>query len=297
MSNAITPSPDEEWAAGLAPDIDRLALCIHRPTGRRPELAEALAPLGLPPQSFIVAAARLLADGRIGREDLRLLGRYQVPHWAEYSLGQHAERGLIVPREDGADYEPTAALRAAAALVLVLEGEEAQRIWQAHEAEVVRAVGLAAEHVAVVADSSEDLPAFRQQVDTHGVLPLHPAAQLLGYVTELRYLRSDVHAAALRSANLEGPAALALHRLWKGFDPGPVPASSLDYLSGMDMVAASEDTWTITQEGEALCQGVEVQTNRRFTTLFGAIPATQRAALATTLAQLPGDDPRTIEDR
>ena len=286
-----------EWSAALAPELDRLALCIHRPTGRRPELMSTLGSLGLPPQSFVVSAARALAAGRLSVDDLALLGRYQPREWAEISIRRHLKRGLLVASADGASFVPSDAFRAAAELVLELQGEEAAGLW-GHRPELLdQALELATAHVQVAASSVDALLAFRQQVRTHHVVPASPAAQLLGRLTELRYLRSDAHAACLAEANLTGPPAGVLHRLWRGFDPGPTDPSWLAALHEGALVTQAAHGWAASPAGIAVMERVEAATDSRFALLLVDVPESKRHSFLRLLIGLEGTDPRPREDR
>jgi len=291
--------PVTTWSAALVPQIDRLALCIHRPTGRRPDLVAALRPLGLPPHSFVVAAARCLAAGELTLDDVCLLSRYESKRWSEASLRRHLERGLLSLRSDGVTYVPTPGFQAGAGTVLALQAEEAERLWHARPAALEDALRLASLLVQEASGSHRPLPAFRQQTRAHHVLPSTDAGQLLGYMTELRYLRSDVHADCLAGVELVGPPARVLHRLWRGFPPGSATPEVLDVLAGRGLVAGPEDgsQWTITGQGRHLCQTVEEATNVDFGQLFHSVSEPDRGALLAAVAQLDGEDPRPVEDR
>lgn len=287
----------QSWAADLAPHIDRLALCVHRPTGARSDLREVIAPLGLPPQSFVVSAARMVASGRITVDDLALLGRYQPRRWAQASMDQHLERGVVGPSSDGVAFVPTEEFRSASARILVFQAEEAARLWGSRGSTLQETLDLAHSCVSIAAASADQLPAFRRQVDTQGAVPAGTAGQLLGRLTELRYLRSDVHAAAWEEFGLAGPAAQALHRLWRGFAPGDAPPRALTALEERGLARSEGGQWTATGEARTVCHRVEADTNIRFAGLLAALPAGDRIRLMRLLSTLEGDDPRPAEDR
>ena len=58
-------------------DVDRIALCVHRPTARQPELRKMVERLQLPSNSFFVVAARHLVSGSVSTSQLEVLSRYE----------------------------------------------------------------------------------------------------------------------------------------------------------------------------------------------------------------------------
>ena len=290
------PLDGPAYAAALAPEIDRLALCIHRPTGRRPDLMAALGPLGLPPRSFVVACARPLATGRISIEDVALMSRYQPRAWAEGSIDAHVRRGLLEPAGSGS-YVVTAPFRDGAAVVLRLQSEEAGRLWAGQQGVVDELIPLAEGHVTSAEGQPSELPAFRRQVATHPVLPDGPAAQLLGRLTELRYLRSDVHAECLAAAGLGGRAAVTLSRLWKGFGAGDAASEPLTELEGRGLCSRVGGEWVVTDAGRHLRRSIEEATDTSFADVVSGVTAPSCGHFLEGLARLPGDDPRPVEDR
>lgn len=282
-----------EVAAELATEIDRLALCIHRPTGQRPDLIAALAPLGMPQRSIVVVAARFLTAGRLSFADLASMSRYEVPANTRKILDSHIRRGLLVEGEPEV-FTPSQPFQTGASVVLRLQGEEAERLWSPTSS--VRAlVALTRAHVEAALDSGLPLDAFRRQAGVHHTLPMSDAAQLLGYVTELRYLRSDVHAVCLADEALSGPTARTLHRLWRGFDSdGDIDAGLVD--AGLvDPGPGAEPR--LTAHGAAIFDRVEAATNDRFVSVFASLTDEQSPDLLAGMRALPGDDPRPAEDR
>lgn len=281
-------------AAELATHVDRLALCIHPPTSRRPELATALGSLGLPPQSIAVVAARFLAAGEVSVADVRSISRYQPEENIAALVEAHRRRGLLEPIDDRDDvFTPTGGLRDGASMVLALQAEEAARLWMG-TADLAPIRDQAHAHVDAAIESPLPLDAFRRQVGAHHALPDTDAGQLLGLITELRYLRSDVHAAALAEEGLSGPTASTLHRLWRGFDPkGAVDTALVE----RQLVDVGTSGPVITELGMATCERVERATDVGFANVFGAVSDEASDALLAGLRELAGDDPRPIEDR
>ncbi|MHB1447306.1 MAG: helix-turn-helix domain-containing protein [Acidimicrobiales bacterium] len=284
------------WASLIAPEVDRLALCIHRPAGRRPELRSALDPLGLPPQSFVVPCARSLAAGRITVEDVFLMARYLPRQWAQVSVDAHVSRGLLAPGPDGA-YSVSRELAGAARVVLGIQAEEAGRLWAPAGDGLVGLASLAGTLVAAAEASEINLPAFRQQLAVHHMVPDSTAGGLLGRITELRYLRSDVHAFCLASEDLSGAPAQTLHRLWRGVGPGDASGRVVDELAEQGLCSPGDDGWSITDRGVRVCTGVEEATNTRIADLLVPVGADVCESFLVGLRMLAGEDPRPAEDR
>jgi hypothetical protein len=277
-------------AAELAIEIDRLALCIHRPTGRRADLMAELTPLEMPRLSIVVVAARFLAAGRLTLADYASMSRYETEGDLRRILDSHVRRGLLI--EDGDLFTPTSAFQSAGAFVLRLQAEEAANLWSTAP-HLSRLADLARIHVQAALASDLPLDAFRRQTNVHGTVPATDAGQLLAYITELRYLRSDIHALCLADEGLSGPFARTLHRLWRGFQAaGDVDLRLVD--AGL---VHAEHRAEVTSQGRAKCERVETATNERFAAVFDAVADAQSTALLEGMRGLPGEDPRPLQDR
>lgn len=254
----------------------------------------ALGPLELPPQSMAVVAARFLASGQVSVADVQSMSRYTPEAGVQALVEAHRRRGLITSI-DGRDdvFMPSPELRAGATAVLELQAEEAERLWRGSR-DLVPVEDLARAHVDAAIESRLPLDAFRRQVGVHHALPGSHAGQLLGYVTELRYLRSDVHAACLADERLSGPPARTLHSLWRGFDPKEAVDSSL---VEHRLVAFGAGGPFATEVGAATCERIEYATNAVFADVFHAVDDEASTALLTGMRALACEDPRPVEDR
>ena len=241
---------------------------------------------------MMVSAARSLASGSLTVDDVALMARYQPRATIARSVAEHVEVGLL--EVDGDHYVPSGEFRDAALFVLQLQAEEAARLWESHHDELPRLADRAAAFVEAARASTTGipLPAFSQQVDAHGVLPVTTEAQLLGFVTELRYLRSDVHAWCLAQARLSPAEATLINALWWSNDSRPDRASVAGGLAARGLVVAADDEWTLTDEGRRARDGIELLTDEKFGGCFVAIDDRDRDAFLTALASLPGEDPR-----
>jgi hypothetical protein len=247
----------------------------------------ALTPLGMPRQSIVVAAARMVVAGRVTVDDMALLSRYYPRSFARATLHEHRQRGLLTDTHDPDAFTPSDAFREGSAVVLKFQAEEAARLWQEQAEHLPEIAFLAVAHIDAAVGSDAELPAFRRQVELHSSVPDSPAAQLLGFVTELRYLRADVHAHCLDEHGLSGPLARVVHRAWRGYETKDVSPDVLE----------SAATWTTTDKGRDACEAAEEATNELFAELIDGVDESSRARFLDGLRSLPGEDPRPPEDR
>jgi hypothetical protein len=254
----------------------------------------SLRPLELPPQSMVVVAARFLAAGQVSVADVQSMSRYSPAAGIQLLVDAHRRLGLISSVDGGDDvFTASPELRAGATAVLRLQAEEAERLW-GESVDLASDEELARAHVDAAIESPLPLDAFRRQVGVHHALPSSHAAQLLGYVTELRYLRSDVHAACLAKERLSGARARTLHSLWRGFDPKETIDTSLVEQGFVDLEASGP---VVTETGSVTCERIENATNVVFADVFHTVDEGASIALLSSMRSLAGEDPRPVEDR
>ena len=262
----------ETTVATLAPHVDRLAICIHRPAGADPALRAAIGALAIPAGSMLVVAARYLVRDGLRPGDLAALSRYRPPSWHDASTLQHVEQGLLIEGTDGV-FRGSPAFRDAAQVVLRAQADAATALWM-DNVDVADAATVADELVTRARTDhhdNDDFPAFRRQVETRpDVAATGPAPLLLAAITELRYLRADAHAAALAQAGVRPKDAAELTKRWKGFGE-PLPPHDADTRTA-----------------------IEEETNRR---VVDALDPTRADQFLALVEHLPGDDPRPLEDR
>jgi hypothetical protein len=246
----------------------------------------------MPRRSIVVVAARFLAAGRLSFADLASMSRYELEEDIRRILASHVRRGLLI--DEGNDrFTPSQPFRSGASLVLRLQSEEAERLWSSSTKTLASLAALARVHVAAALESDLPLDAFRRQTELHDSVPRSDAGQLLAHVTELRYLRSDIHAKCLAEEGLSGPSARTLHRLWRGFE---VDGEVDQTLIGADLVDAGARP-SVTTRGQAVCERVEAATDALFAAMFEALDGRQWSDLLHGMRTLPGEDPRPAEDR
>jgi hypothetical protein len=281
--------PAELWI-----EVDRVAVCVHRPTSGREAFRQLVEELDLPAGGIIVSAARHLASGRVSLTDLALLSRYESRSAVAANVERHVELGLLERASDDA-FIASARFQAAAVTVLREQGESARELWLAREVEVVALARVASRLVRLAASRHVvATPAFDAQVRHHEVIPSTPFAQLLAFVTELRYLRSDLHAAALFRHDLAGPRARALHRLWKG---QPITDHDARRLEQRALATRSGDGWLLTEDGSAIRDEVERVTDEITAEALRDVSDSDLDDFLSGLAALPGEDPRPLQDR
>jgi hypothetical protein len=292
-----------ELAAQLAPELDRLALCVHRPAGRDPSFRALVVELQLPAGSIVVTAARQVVAGRVTLADVELLNRYESRTLVALNMRHQVDLGFLRVVDgdghadaevdgDGEAFAPSDAFRRASEMILQLQADAAATLWAdcANELPAVAALAAGAVECAS-ARASVPTPAFAGQVAHHHVLPSTPAAEVLGHITELRYLRADLHAAVLGRHGLAGPRARALGRLWKGYGLADDHGVALEKRG---LVARDEGAWALTDTGRSVRDEVELDTN---VLTARALPTTDMRALLDAFRDLDGDDPRPPEDR
>lgn len=287
-----------ETAAALAPEIDRVALCIHRPTSKRSELLAALGLLDLPKPSIVAVAARFLAAGRVTVGDLLSMARYEPEAATRTNIDAHVQRGLLFTTEEPDTYVPSPAFREAASVVLTVQAEEAARLWASSPA-LGHVATAATAHVDAAARAPTDvgLDAFQRQVANGHTVPATPAGEVLRRVTELRYLRSDVHGACLADRGIAGPPARTLHQLWRGVVVTDATPATIGPLVDAGLAELADGRLVATDAGVRTRDRVEDETDERVAALFEALGDDASDALLDGLRTLAGDDPRRIEDR
>jgi hypothetical protein len=274
----------------LWPEVDRVALCIHRPSAEDPGFRALVARLGLPAGSIVVGAARYLAAGRVTLTDLELLGRYDSRSLIAANVERHVEAGFL-ERVGERQFAPTPAFRDAARSVLDLQVQTARRLWDG--APVTELADLVSNTVAAV-QRTVPTPAFDGQVAHHHVTPDGAVSEVLARVTELRYLRADLHAAALAEGGFAGPRARAVTRVWKGY-----PASDRDgqLLADRDLATSEEGRWRLTAAAREARDAAELLTDELTAGALKAVTESDLSSVLRLMRTLPGEDPRPTEDR
>ena len=278
----------------LWPEIDRIALCVHRRSGRHPAFRAVADAMRIPAGSIVVVAARHLAVGTVTLRDVELLSRYESHALVARNVEDHVSLGLLRRRDDGG-FSPSAEFQDLATIALQVQSDTAGELWSEHAAGLAD-LRTAAERLVNAGTVSAEVPhpAFDAQVAARGVLPAGDPSQILGRVTELRYLRADLHAAALAEHGLAGPRARALHRLAGHHS---IEEALLPSLVERGLASTSPTGPQITPLGRQVSSAVEARTNELTDATLATVTAATTERLLEGLLRLPGDDPRPTADR
>jgi hypothetical protein len=228
----------------LSVEIDRTALCVHTLARADGRVREHMISIGAPVPSLLISMAPILVRRPFTFDDVRLLQRYTAEDDIQRLLDAHVRGGMFT-----GEYEATTLGREAAAVVLRIQGELITVAWHGASATLVETI------VAEVDDT--DAPAFGQQRDALPD-PVSEEHRLLTLLTALRYLKSDVHAAALARNGVGVADATEIERRWRSGEP------------------------------DAVRDRIEVETDDGFAARLGG----RAAELLALLRTLPGEDPR-----
>jgi hypothetical protein len=265
-----------EYAARIAPEIDRLVLGVNRAADDRirTDVAEMAAELGLDHPAWLKHYAEFLLEGALTEE----LAVVRLPYAADDAI---AER-LDTWRRLGLVAGPSGGIAATESLVPLLK-----RVLDAR-AGVGRAFWADAPQFASTADLVEQVVAAIPErfvlATAHRRLP-QPADRFLGFhqrLTTLRYVRSQAHVAAWRSLDLTRLEIVAMTALWHGTDADP--GAGLDGLARNGLALA--DGSGLTVDGVRMRQQIEADTNRTTEPVFRSLNEDDRENLLVGLAQL-----------
>jgi hypothetical protein len=266
-----------EIAARCAVEVDRLVLGINRQVGPRhgDELLAAARELGLESLRLIPHLGEfwLQRPMPLALAEARL--PYTAPGSVASTLADFESLGLIASVDGGhvatERFRPllTASIAAREEVVTDTWSRSGELVGQA-EILVTRVVRAAsAEHEVAVAHRDLEPPA----------LPLH---RFYWRLVTLRYIRQHDHVAAWRAAGLDARAVTVLTALWLGDTP-PDDAPGRSSLERDGLVSGP----ALTQQGRALRDAIEADTNRRAGMTWSAISASEAEQVAALLAALP----------
>jgi hypothetical protein len=194
----------------LADEIDRTALCIHTLARADGRVRAHMESIRAPVPSLVIAMATVLVKRPFTFDDVQLVQRYTAPDDLRRIVDAHVRAAMFAIDGDG--YVATDVFRDAAAFVLANQGGLITELWRGADPSLVESI------VGAVDDT--DAPAFRQQRDALPD-PVGPEHRLLRLVTVLRYLRADVHAAALERSGISIADAPDIDRRWRDGEPIP----------------------------------------------------------------------------
>jgi hypothetical protein len=113
-----------------------------------------------------------------------------------------------------------------------------------------------------------------------------PAHALLSRLTTLRYLRADAHAAAWSTRGLDAAQVGVLTALWRAA-AADHDGDILEQLLRRGLVARDGARWYLTDEGRAVRDTIESDTDERAAPPWAALDPEERRRLIDSLARLP----------
>ncbi|HEY5684251.1 MAG TPA: hypothetical protein VIY70_02665 [Acidimicrobiia bacterium] len=267
-----------EFAARIAPEIDRLVLAVNTISGSESgrTLDELASALGIGDHELLKHYAEFLLAGRLTPELAVRRVPYQPRERVERDIATWHRLGLVEDSDGLLGARP----RLVPLLEAVLAGRTAvaTRLWSANDflPAALDLAGKAAGRLGgqfVLARAHQDLPAPR---DRH--LRLHHQ------LTSLRYARSQAHAEAWRAAGLVRAEILALTASWHGR-----PAADTATVERLIERGLAFEDGALTVAGMRLRQEIEDATNHATAPAFETLDDDERENLIVSLAMLPGE--------
>ena len=267
-----------EYAARIAPEIDRLVLAVNSDASdrTREDGGRLAAELGLEDPAWLAHYAEFLLAGELTQE----LAVVRLSYASVDAVAERLEvwRGLelIAGPPEGIEATP----RLVPLLRTVLDGRASvgRELWSS-----VQSFGPAADLVEQVVAG---IPERFRLAAAHRALP-PPSDEYLAFhqrLTTLRYVRSQAHVEAWRSHDLTGEQIKTMTALWREEAAEGAPGLG-------DLVArglAFEDGSGLTVDGARMRQQIEADTNRTTEPVFLSMDEDDRENLLVDLARLPG---------
>lgn len=284
-----------EFAAAVAPHVDRLAIAVHPRAGRRDEIREAAERLGIRNGSAMVSFRTLWLAGPVTREELASIVRYVDPGFLPAALYAGVEEGLL----EGAEgvYRAGARAREFLDVITAVQGEVVDELWIGHD-DALEALTDASRRViagAATERGAEQWPAFTAMVRYEPAPTLTPAHAFLEAVTVLRYLRADAHALAIDKGGVDLADAGTLSAIWydergavQGGRPAPPDSAALLRLAAQGLVEEQVSVWSLTETGRTTRERIEATTNELAGEPWRVLTADERARWLTDATALPG---------
>lgn len=265
-----------EYAARVAPEIDRLVLAVNRraSVASRQSASEMAASVGLPTLASLPHYAEFLLAGQMSESVLLT----RLPYLPADELQARFETWRQLDLVTG----PADRMVAAPDLVAVLEtildarAQVAADLWSD-----AASFGPASELVERVLDL---IPDRFELAAAHLRLPAPPDPYLRLHrrLTTIRYARSQAHVGAWRAERLDAGQASSMTLMLSG--GRPEASAGLDELEARGLAEQGE----LTLAGRKLRARIEEATNRSMQPVF-AFDDHDRQRLLSAVARLPGD--------
>jgi hypothetical protein len=274
-----------EDAAQIGPEIDRLVIGVHREMRRRrSEVDVVLAEAGVPSIALFIDLRPFLIHGPVSVAVAHEFSRFVPSHLFARTMDRlHAASSF---RPVGDMLVPSPEAVSCAVALTAIQAQVVAEMWGSGRDTMRTVLRVAGSMVAAALDMEGTLPLFGPLArlgDPAGadVYVLHHR------LTALRYLRSDIHVRALRSAGLDLPVAQVVDAAWRGVEiaqwlEGHLPgAHSAGWLRTVDAPV-------LTEAGRRRRQEIEDATNIDVAAVLARVPAGQLRAFVTSLPKLPG---------
>jgi hypothetical protein len=289
------PDELEQYAATIAPRIDRLFIAGHRSARvHTRQIRESLEPESL--GVLIDLRIPLLAHGGMAFSEARAIQRYLPPTHTRTGLDDQQRLGTL--SVSGGQWFPSPrGTRILAHLTAALE-QGTSELWSRYIDDCERAITIAAVVIltARTETSCQRFPAF------HAVNPCLDATspiRLWLHLAMLRYLRADAHAIAWSDAGLDAVGAIILTHLCHSQTPtcveqierivseSPCVRAALSRLEGLGWIVGTGGRWEATESGRNARASIEEATNDINCTFFRVLPREHRLDLLALLDELP----------
>lgn len=265
-----------EFAARVAPEIDRLVLAVNRQAdaGSRRSASEMASSVGLPSLASLAHYAEFLLAGELSESILFM----RLPYLPVVDLRARFD----VWRQLGLVTGPTDQMGAAPGLVPILEAildaraQVAGELWS--DAPSFVSASELVEGVLALIPARFELAASHLRLPP----PPDPHLRLHQRLTTIRYARSQAHVRAWQSEGLDAGQASSMTLMWRGGQPEW--SAGLDALESRGLTEGGE----LTLAGRKLRQRIEQETNRAMKPVF-ELGEDHRQGLLTTLAELPAE--------
>jgi DNA-binding MarR family transcriptional regulator len=268
----------------------------------RPAMQQALADAGLEGRIWgVLLFAQGVEPQPLSAAQLHALSPYTTVEALAERLAEAADQGFLAPAKDG--YRLTeagrralqgsfAAVYQALAALEPLPADDMRRL-----ADLLRRLVDAS----LAAPAPTDKSHLRASRRTDPGAEVSLAARIDQYLTDLNGFRDDAHLAAWRPYGVDGPAWEALTLIWRGEANTPEalaeklsgrrqePAAytiALRSLAERGWVAEQAGTYSATEQGRAIRQRAEDETDRLFYEPWGSLDDGEAQELRSLLTQL-----------
>ncbi len=269
-----------DFAAAVAPHVDRLVLAVHRQprVSHAAEIAAWRDDVGLDAPGLLINLRPFINDGIESADLLERLHRYEPPVVRAESIAAAIAAGVITD-------QVTATPRGVefAARLTELQRTTINELWAGHHG-VFDLIEPLTTVVDAIPDRYPTEPFTLARAFAVLDRPKPPGPYLVHHLlTVLRYLRADAHSEVLAEAELTPGEAARLDEEWRELE-GPSHPEPLEELALRGFVTQDGE---LTDEGRKYREAIEHETNSLAATAWDALDAGQRHAVLALLAELP----------